>query len=116
MIMRSIFIIIFLNFFRTEVIIPTKDILIFILIVLIILDNEFGIIKYLYIWNFDALKDSNNFILLSSVKMKLWYIFIIVIITEISKAIIIIDFWFAPAIIIIIGPSATLGKLLNIVK
>ena len=40
----------------------------------------------------------------------------IVTIKEISNAIIIIEFILAPNIIIIIGPKATLGKLLIIVK
>ena len=42
--------------------------------------------------------------------------FIIVIIVDINRAIIIIDFWFAPANIIIIGPSATLGRLFIMVR
>ena len=39
-----------------------------------------------------------------------------VIITDINKAIIIIDFIFAPKIIIIIGPRLTLGRLFITVK
>ena len=37
-------------------------------------------------------------------------------IVEIKSAIIIIDFVFAPASIMISGPSATLGRLFNIVR
>ena len=40
----------------------------------------------------------------------------IVIITEINRAIIIIDLVPAPAIIIIIGPRATFGRLFNTVR
>ena len=57
-----------------------------------------------------------NGIISMSVFLKPLYIVIILIIDEISSAINIIEFIFAPIHIIIIGPSATLGKLFKIVK
>ena len=63
-----------------------------------------------------ALNDLSKLILFWSVDIKPLYTVIIVTITEISKAIIIIEFILAPAQIIIIGPNATLGKLFIIVK
>ena len=48
--------------------------------------------------------------------LKPTYTLIIVDIVDIKRAIRIIEFWLAPAQIIIIGPNDTLGKLFNIVR
>ena len=63
-----------------------------------------------------ALKLLSNFIYVLFVCLNPTYTLIIVEIVEIKSDINIIEFWLAPAHIIIIGPSATLGKLFNIVR
>ena len=70
----------------------------------------------MYVWNLLALNVFISFNFNSSVFINPWYIFIIVIIVDINSAIIIIDFIPAPDQIIMIGPSAILGKLFIKVK
>lgn len=65
---------------------------------------------------FSSRKDLSKLILFLSVDIKPLYTVITVTITDISKAIIIIELILAPKKIIIIGPKAILGKLFKIVR
>ena len=68
------------------------------------------------IWWGLALKLFNNLILFSSTSLNACFTLIIVIIIDMNKAMMIIDLVPAPASMIIIGPSETLGRLFNMVK
>ena len=82
----------------------------------LIKEGNNGKITYLNICPLVAEKDLSKLILFLSVDIKPLYTVITVTITDISKAIIIIELILAPKKIIIIGPKAILGKLFKIVR
>ena len=101
---------------NSPMIIPIKHILIFIFNELIIISKFPLKISILYICHLVAFKLFISFILLLSVLINPFNIVIMLIIDDIKSAINIMELVFAPIHIIKIGPSATLGRLFNIVK